>query len=249
MKDAPWPDAGVDQGMGPNDEEDPRLCLVDVGSRGGLQEKWHAHAGGLRTVMFEPAADEAARLRAAHRPDVMIVDRALSDTDGPMPFYRTRNPLCASLLPPNQDVLSRYDIRGHFEVEETGTVNCARYDSLYRAGEVPLPDVIKVNVIGSHYEVLAGFGDLTRRCIGIETEAHIYPLCRGEKLLGAMVELLAGHGLVLRRLEPMGQFDGDLIVVNVFFTQPASVVRRFNPIRRGKFDMLTRVWDLPPYNL
>jgi FkbM family methyltransferase len=231
----------------PTAAEDPLLCLVDVGARGGLQPKWHPYGGMIRTVMFEPDHDEAARLRATHGPEHSVIERALFDADGRHEFHRTRNPLCASLRRPNDVFLSRYEIRGHFEIEATFEVDCVRYDTLYHAGEVPVPDAIKVDVVGTEYEVLLGFGDVAARCLGIETQAHLYPIYQDEKLLHDIVALLARKGLMLRRLEHLGQFDGDFVVVNAYFTPPRDVVRRFSPERRHKFDLLTQVWELPSY--
>jgi FkbM family methyltransferase len=228
---------------------DELLCFVDVGSRGGLQAKWHPHADAIRAILFEPDGKEATRLRNQIGPSSrhMVFDRGLSNLVGPKKLYVTVNTLGSSLLPPNTEFLANYEIRPHFELAGHAEVDCTRYDVLYHEGKVPAPDAIKIDVQGFEFQVLQGFGSLLQHCLGIELEAHFYPIYRGQKLLHDIVSMLSDYGLVLRTLQHVGQFDGDLVEVNAFFTMPLHAVRRLSPSQRRKFDLLTKVWELPVY--
>jgi FkbM family methyltransferase len=228
---------------------DARLCLVDVGSRGGLQAKWHSHTHEIVAVMFEPNPEEAARLRNQLGPDspYIVVDQGLSHIVDKQKFYVTVNPLNSSLLPPNTEYLANYEIRPHFVLERETEVPCMRYDVLVQQGRAPAPEAIKIDVQGFEYEVLLGFGGLLQNCLGIELETHFYQLYRGQKLLHDVISLLSNYGLVLRNLEHVPHFDGDLVEVNAFFTKPRFVVRDFSPVQKRKFELLTKVWGLPTY--
>ena len=70
---------------------------------------------------------------------------------------------------------------------------------------------------------------------------------RGQRLLHDIVSLLNDHGLVLRTLQPVPHFDGDLVEVNAFFTKSRFAVRALNQDQRRKFALLTKVWELPDY--
>jgi FkbM family methyltransferase len=225
------------------------LCFVDVGSRGGLQTKWHPHANSVRAIMFEPDRVEAARLRdqIGSTSRHLVFDCGLSNLVGRQKLHVTVNPLDSSLLPPNSDFLAKYEIRPHFELAGQEDVECTRYDVLYYQGKAPAPDAIKIDVQGYEFQVLEGFGGLLQHCLGIELEAHFYPLYRGQKLLHDIVSLLDDYGLVLRTLQHVGQFDGDLVEVNAFFTKSRHQLQSLVPLRRRKFDLLTRVWELPMY--
>jgi FkbM family methyltransferase len=225
------------------------LCLVDVGSRGGLQVKWQPHIQDIRVIMFEPHSEEATRLRQQLGPNSphMVIEQGLSNIVGMQTLYLTVNPLCASLLPPNPELLARYEIRPHFELASQADVECTRYDVLFHRGLVPVPDAIKIDVQGFEYQVLLGFGSLLQECLGIELEAHFYQLYRGQRLLHDIIALLGDFGLVLRTLQHVEQFDGDLVEVNAFFTKSRFAVRQLTAERRGKFDLLTKVWELPVY--
>jgi FkbM family methyltransferase len=229
--------------------DDRRLVFVDVGSRGGLQAKWHPHVNAIRAVMFEPDPAEAARLRDQLGPNSphIVIDQGLSNRVGNQTFYVTVNPLDSSLLPPNKEYLANYELRPHFELEREVDVPCTRYDTLYYQGRAPAPDAIKIDVQGFEYEVLLGFGGLLEACLGVELEAHFYQLYRGQKVLQDIVGLLSNYGMVLRNLEPSPNFDGDLVEVNAFFTKPRHAVRMLNTLRRQKFDLLIKAWELPAY--
>jgi FkbM family methyltransferase len=228
---------------------DELLCFVDVGSRGGLQAKWHPHADAIRAIMFEPDPEEAARLRDQIGPNSrhMVFDHGLSNLVGRQKLYVTVNSLDSSLLPPNAEFLANYEIRPHFELERQAEVDCTRYDVLYYEGKVPSPDAIKIDVQGFEFQVLEGFGSLLQHCLGIELEAHFYPLYREQKLLHEIIGMLRDYGLMLRTLQLVGQFDGDLVEVNAFFTKSRHAVRSLSPPQRRKFDLLTKVWELPVY--
>jgi FkbM family methyltransferase len=233
-------------------KEQKLLCLVDVGAMGGLQDKWMAHADKLWPVMIEANPIQLQHLsdRSSLFPKATIVECALANLDGPISLWITRNPTCISAIEPNQDLLSNYGIKVHFEITGRHTAEAARYDTLCQNGRAPRPDVIKIDVQGFEYEVLLGFGGLLSNCLGIELETHFYPLYRGQKLLHDLISLLDTYGLVLRRLDTsskLSHFDGDLIEADAYFTKSRRAMRKLDSVQRTKFALLTEVWQLPPY--
>jgi FkbM family methyltransferase len=223
-----------------------KLQFVDVGCSGGLQDKWLAHVGEIVPVMFDANASEASKLRAKYQEGI-VIESGLSDIDGPQELFITRNHKCISLLEPNFDLLSGYRTKHAFELTGHVQINCSRYDTLYKHGKVPAPDAIKIDVQGYEYQVLSGFGILLSDCLAIELEAHFYPIYIRQKLLHELTELLSKFDFVLRRLTPSPNFEGDLIEVDAFFTKRREFVRQLEPIRRGKFNLITEVWNLPNY--
>jgi FkbM family methyltransferase len=228
--------------------EETRVRFVDVGAMGGLQPKWRPHTDRILPILFEPNPEEARRLRAS-APNAIVVEAALSSTVGKRALVITENPTCVSLRYPNDHFLLEYGIRPHFRVKKTLATPCTRYDVLHQQGTVPAPDAIKLDVQGCEFEVLLGFGVLLQHCIGIELEAHFYPLYRDQHLLHDIVSLLHAHGFVLRKLDQnkMDNFEGDLVEVDAYFTKPRTTVMAYDAIERGKFDLLTQVWGLATY--
>jgi FkbM family methyltransferase len=228
---------------------DARLTLVDVGAQQGLQLPWMLRADRITPVVFEPLPDEAEKLRATigRIPGGQVVERALAETSGGRTLHVTAGSSCSSLREPNDEFLRAYTIAPLLQVVGQVPVDCVRYDELFAQGEVPTPDVIKIDVQGFEYEVLQGFGDLLHTCLGVELEAHLYPVYKGQKLFGDLVALLGGYGMVLRQVRPTGNFDGDCVEVDAFFTQRRDVVAGSSEIQQAKFSTLCDAWELPPY--
>jgi FkbM family methyltransferase len=200
--------------------------------------------------MFEPNPAEAERLRETLSrtvPHYLVIETALSNVSGPQTLNITRHFGCTSLRHPNHDFLRNYRIQRLFHVKETVMVECTRYDLLYNAGQVPAPDAIKIDVQGYEHEVLQGFGALLQDCIGIELEAHTYPIYKDQKLLHDIIEFLAGFGFVLRGLRPVENFDGDIVEVNAWFTKSISHWRAMSEAQKRKFSLLSQVWDIIDY--
>ena len=226
---------------------DVGLCLVDVGSRGGLRGAWEPYLDRLRPVLFEVDAREAARLREVY-PNATVVSAALSDRVGERKLHITRNLNCVSLLEPNIELLAKYpDLLPHFDVMGTVNTACTTYQALYGKGIVPVPDAVKIDTQGHEFEVLLGFGDLLHDCLGVELEAQFYPLYQGQKLLHDLVALLASFGLVLRKITPVPamRFDGDIVEVDAFFTKGYLARAAMPAGQRWKLDLLAKAWELP----
>ena len=162
------------------------------------------------------------------------METGLSNIEGVADLHITRFWGCTSLRRPDPAVLSRYRIAPLFDVVDTATVSCTRYDSLYQAALVPQPDAIKIDVQGFEYEVLLGFGGLLQNCLGIELETHVYPIYQGQKLFGDLVDFLRDFGFVLRQTTPVPSFDGDVVELDAWFTKDISAWRgiRSRPSRK-----------------
>lgn len=230
-----------------NIEDDP-FTLVDVGGLGGLGHEWQAHIERIRAVLFEPNPPEAAiaREKIAASPGGIVVERALSNRPEKRTLHVTKSLGCTSLLKPNTDFLGNYSINPAFRVTNTLEVECVRFDSLVATGEAPLPDAIKIDVQGYEYEVLEGFGGTLGACLGIKTEAHLYPIYHGQKLLHDIVDLLHRYGLTLRRVEPVHHFDGDIVEVDAWFTCSNERLANLSGEQRRKLAFLERVWEIKP---
>jgi FkbM family methyltransferase len=224
-----------------------RIRLVDVGGAGGLQAKWLGQAEMISPILFEPNPNEAMKLRPLANlfPEGQVIEQGLADLVGRQRLNITRYFGCTSLLRPNVDLLSRYRIASAFDVIDTVEIECTRYDVLHKYGLVPVPDVIKVDVQGYEYQVLHGFGHLLSECLAIELEAHFYPIYMGQKLLSDLVSLLLPFQFVLRKIQPVPNFDGDLVEVDAIFTKDSVHMRQAPNLVQEKMHLIARVLGLP----
>ena len=220
------------------------LNLIDVGGAGGLQGKWEARLGKVAPTIFEPNTAEADKIRDKYRgyEHINVVERGLFNVSGQRTLHLTHHWGCVSLRQPNFDFLAKYPISKQFQVVGEKTIDCYRYDELFAMGEVPKPDVIKIDVQGCEYEVLEGFGSLLDGCVGIELEAHFYPIYREQKLLHDLVGLLGSFGLTLMRLSPINHFEGDIVETDAFFLLSKEKVK--TPEEKAKRALVAEVYGL-----
>lgn len=225
-----------------------RLTLVDVGGLGGIQDHWTPYLDRIRPIVFEPNPSEAALIRASIEatPGGQVIEKALGDVEGVRRLHITKSLGCTSLLIPNRALLSRYSVATAFDVVREIDVTCTRYDTLHAQGIAPRPDVIKIDVQGFEYEVLEGFGDLLKGCLGVQVEAHFAPIYTDQKLLSDLVELLGRSGLALRKISPVDHFDGDLVEVDAWFTCDIDRTGELTQADRAKLQLIERAWGVPP---
>lgn len=222
------------------------LTLVDVGGLGGLGEEWLPHIDRVRAILFEPNPPEAAfaRQKIAASPGGVVIERALSNRPERRTLHVTKSLGCTSLFTPNEDFLSHYSIAPAFQITNEFEVECVRFDSLVSTGEAPLPDVIKIDVQGFEYNILEGFGGALQHCLAVKTEAHLYQIYHGQKLLHDIVDLMYRSGLTLRRLQPVKHFDGDIVEVDAWFTCSADRINTLTAIQKRKLSFIEKVWQL-----
>jgi len=228
-----------------------QICVVDVGGAGGLQPHWRPYADRIIPILFEPNPVEADKIRRELRSTYDqsgVIETGLSHVTGPRQLNITQHWGCSSLRTPDESLLARYRIGHAFTVLKQEAISCTRYDALFAAGQVPQPDCIKIDVQGFEYEVLLGFSGLLEECLGIEVEAHLYPIYREQKLFHDLVALLSDFGFVVRRIMPVGSFDGDVVELDAWFTKDISHWRRYSASQREKFSILCKVWDLIDYS-
>ena len=221
------------------------LNLIDVGGAGGLHPKWERFLDRIHPVIFECNPVEAEKIQAkyAGRANMSIIQKGLYDNAGSKTLYLTKHFGCTSLREPDFSFLNSYPIAKQFEVVDTTTIDCVRYDRLYSDGEVPAPHAIKIDVQGCEYEVLQGFGSLLDGVLGIELEAHLYPIYRGQRLLSDLVRLLDQHGLVLRRLNPIAHFEGDLVEVDAYFIRSRRSFKHLDEINKDRLRFIENVFS------
>jgi FkbM family methyltransferase len=241
----------------PTGQTAAKLGLIDIGARGGALAKFAPHLANLDLVLVEPEPAEAARLLAESDDGrkYRVLDVALGPVDSTASFFETDNPYCSSVLLPNQAFLSDYDIAKHFQPKVTTHIPMARYDTLFRTRDLPIPHVIKADVQGYEHQVLQGFGDLLAPCLAIEIETHFYQLYQHQSLIGDLVSYLAGYGFMLRRISnPRSpdlngdyHFNGDLMEVDAVFTKSRSFMLNLTAEDRALHDLACAVLNVGPY--
>ncbi len=128
------------------------LTLADVGSAGGLKDRWLPAASRVRALLFEPR-DAAAVVRSAREVNFPV---ALAENAGTRELRITAMANMSSLLEPNAPLLGRFRKKGaHAQVERRISVQVEPMDALLgREGLVV--DALKVDTQGSELQILQG---------------------------------------------------------------------------------------------
>jgi hypothetical protein len=145
---------------------------------------------------------------------------------------------------PNRTFLDRYSVGPAFDIMSSIDVHVKTYLELFLSGEVPSPDVIKIDTQGTEFEIIKGFGDLLSGCLGLQLEAHLYPIYESQRLFHDLVTLLDGFGLVLRRISPVEHFDGDVVELDAWFTVRQERIAQLDVASKWKLSAICSEWGL-----
>lgn len=201
--------------------QEKKPFFLDVGARGGIQQKWipYYESGSLNFGLVEVDEKEINLLKEKYGNKITVIPFALGDENVQRDFFLTEYPGCSSVLEPNFKVLEGYPVQKWFKIKNVFKIDVFRFDFLKRKYNYPSPDILKIDVQGFEYNVLEGFGEILNQVSCIELEAQFIPIYKGQKILMDIHALLKKKGFVLRKIEPQGPFEGEVVEVNMFFSK------------------------------
>lgn len=147
----------------------PGDVVYDVGANIGLYTRFCLTAFGAgRVVAFEPMTDNRKQLEqnvdlGGLRDKVKVLPFALSDADGVQDLQvddLSSASAVLSVVTGNEAAQGR---RQYGFAAKSESVTCRRLDSVLAAGDLPRPDVIKVDIEGAEDLFLAGAADCLAR--------------------------------------------------------------------------------------
>jgi FkbM family methyltransferase len=174
------------------------LTLVDVGSAGGLHQRWQPFASILSAILFDPRESNASGGFGAGQTRVYPV--ALSDRSGEAELHVTALANMSSFLQPDREVLARYRKKGaDTKIVQNETCRTERLDVL--AGEDGFrPDVIKVDTQGSELMVLNGAEESLESVVLAEIEVSFFQRYVGQPVFADIEAWMKQRGFELLEL-------------------------------------------------
>ena len=183
------------------------LTVLDIGARGGLDNRWTPFLSSINAILAEPDPEEAARLGAALKAkgflDVRVIPKALGSRQGQATLNLTRNPECSSLYPPNHDWLARFPDADRLRVVREIPIELDTLDAQIQAigwGQKTC-DYLKIDVQGYELEVLRGAAKSLESCLAVEAEVSFQPIYAGQPLFPEIDAYLTQRGFQLLDLE------------------------------------------------
>lgn len=199
----------------------PAPLIFDVGAHvGETAARYRALFPGATIHCFEPSPRSFETLSAAVRADARIVPHAaaVADATGEAKLHLNRAPQTSSLL----DSDSRgadYWGANLFDTEDVATVRTLALDDFCRDQRIEHVDVLKIDVQGAEYAVLAGAnGLLTSQAVDlIYMEMIMAPSYVGQRKYHYYLTTLDALGYELFDLFNLGRHDGRLIQSDAIF--------------------------------
>lgn len=176
------------------------LTLVDVGSIGGLKDRWQLLQGRVRSYGFDPR-EKVERQEA----NSTILPYAVGRETGVADFYVTRFGNMSSMLRPNPDALYCFQDREYkAEVVEVEQLPIRRIDDSVPG---PLADALKVDAQGGEMEILLGAQGLLRSGLLLaEVEVSFIERYIGQPMFGDIDAFMRERGFDLLDLYQLRRY-------------------------------------------
>jgi len=167
--------------------------IIHVGAHEGEEYANYVEAGCCRVVFIEADPETFARLapRFAGNPDVVCINRAVSETAGRARFSRMSGSQASSLLPPKRHL----ELYPHITLAETIEVETAPLPAILEAHGLSAADynVLAIDTQGAERLILAGCGELLSGFDAVATEVNYAELYEGCGLIADLDDILFVH--------------------------------------------------------
>jgi FkbM family methyltransferase len=180
--------------------------LVDVGARGGIDQRWALFYPFLQVLGFEPDPAECERLEQAARQlpyRSRFLPYALGREESQVTFNVCRWPVASSVYEPNADVLEAFPAAaGLMTVTERRVLATVALDAVC-GQEKFTPDCLKIDVEGAELGILHGAEIALEGTLVLDVETEFQELFRGQPLFADVDVHLRKRGwrlLGLRRI-------------------------------------------------
>lgn len=176
-----------------------RICVVDVGARGGWPNKWLPLRPWLYLVGFEPEPEEFERLRSGAGADEVYLQDALYSEDTEVVLHQTRDANCSSIYRPNHAVIRQFRPNDdRLDVVGLERLRVTTLDSALEDIDVPFVHFIKLDTQGSELDILRGARrTLGGGVIGVEAEVEFVPIYEDQPLFPDVHRFMVDQGFVL----------------------------------------------------
>lgn len=177
------------------------LVLADVGSKGGLNQRWKPASPYLKTIGFEPDQRSFSKLPQTDREIHLPI--GLHESKGQLTINLTTKAGVSSNLTPNYPFLKKFPIIDEFTIDRTTPIPIDTLDHVLTTRNLPSPDFIKIDTQGTELPILKGATkSMNQSLLGIELEVVFSPLYKDQPLFSSLDDYIRPFGFTLFDLSP-----------------------------------------------
>ena len=180
-------------------KDDP-IVLIDLGARGGLDEDLLPLASSVRSIGFEPDADEAKRLDSAAKGpwlEQRVLPYAIGGVRGPATLHVPREPEGASLRRHNEAMIELFGHEGLHRTLREFPTEVLTLDDLDSEAGINCVDYLKIDIEGAELDVLTGGANLAATAKVMKIECAFIEQRLGQPLASDVIAHLASNGFDL----------------------------------------------------
>lgn len=180
------------------DLEDEGINLIDIGSSGSLDVKWHPIKELINLIGFDPNEDECNRqnLLPSKYKNSKFLPYAVHGHSGVETLFMTKSIYCYSLLRPNKSWLDRFSFHELFDLNGEEEIRVRDISEIDELKEVR-PDIIKIDVQGLELQILSKALDLLDYAFYVETETGFTQNYIGETTFSQLDGFMQAQGFLM----------------------------------------------------
>jgi len=175
------------------------FTLVDVGSMGGIAEKWDLLSNSMKIIAFEPDEREFNRLKNSN--SATYFNFALHDKSQSLRFYITKGHGKSSIYKPNIGFLSHFEGIERFHIEKDEIIpseKVSSLDSVIEENSITDVDFIKLDTQGSELQILeGGRKGAVPRAFGMQIEVEFIEMYKNQPLFRDIDAFMDRNGFQL----------------------------------------------------
>lgn len=183
----------------------------------------------LRVYLFEPNLKQAATLFGM-LPNFFVVPLAVSETDGSAELNLNSSAASNSLLPLDEQSVSKWVGAEGLKTLDKVTVGTIRLDTFLNLSGIEAVDYLKIDAQGLDLAVVKSAGDRLKdiQRICLECDVTPNPMYRGTPTKSETVEFLQSRGFEL--VDVLKQSDGQEENLTFKNTAPPRTARQWNAL-------------------
>jgi FkbM family methyltransferase len=180
--------------------QDLEPVVIDLGTRGGVDEDFLSAAWASTVIGFEPESDEYDSLqkKIVHAwKSVVMVPSAVGAITGRAELFIPSSEEGASLLPHNPEMIELFGYSNLHETKRTLSVETLTLDEIAKRFNIPHVDYLKIDVEGAELDILQAAPLILQRCLAIKVETSFLMQRQNQPLTWEVISFLYDKGFWL----------------------------------------------------